>query len=117
MDYMTALAAMRAGLATPELPAVLNRQEVNPPCVFITVKGLDAWTMGGCYEAALSLYVVIGDRNDEAALLALQPLLAGVLEKLEALNLPIVAIEADTVLGTDTATPYPAWRIDTHLTV
>lgn len=117
MNYMTALYALRDALNDEDRPAVLNRQDVNPPCVLITLRGFDQWNIcGTSAEAAIRLYVVIGDRNDEAALLGLSPHLAAVLTLLEELNLPVEAIEAETVQPTETTTPYPAFRIDTHLT-
>lgn len=115
---MPKLIEFKTALNSDELPAVLNRQEVNAPCVLITLRGFDQWSIcGTSAEAALRLYVVVGDRQDEAALLALSPHLAAVLAKLDELNLPIEAIEADQVQDTDSGTNLPAFRIETHLTV
>lgn len=118
MDYMTALTAFKAAMSTDTLPAVINRQEVNAPCLWITLRGFDQWNIcGTSAEAALRLYLIVGDRQDEAALLALSPHLAAVLALLEDLNLPVEAIESDQVQDTDTGTNLPAFRIETHLTV
>lgn len=118
MDYMPQLLALKTALSTPERPAVLNRQEVNPPCVFIALRGFDTWTVcGSTAEASVHLWLIIGDRNDENALLALSPLLSDLLEQLDELGLPVEAIAADQVRVTDTDLPYPSFRIETHLTV
>lgn len=117
MNYWTALTDLKTALNTDERPAVINRQEINPPCVWITLRSLEVWNLcGDSAEAALALYLVIGDRNDANALEALQPLLAELIGQLVELNLPIEAIEADQVRPTDSDTPYPAFRIETHLT-
>lgn len=117
MDYMPRLLALKTALNQPERPAVLNRQEINPPCVFIALRGFDTWTLGPCAEAAVHLWVCVGDRSDQAALEALAPELEAVLALLEAENLPIEAVAADQVLGTETSTPFPAFRIETHLSL
>lgn len=117
MDYMAALEALKTALTVPTRPAVLDRQEINPPCVYITLKGFDSWTFCNGSEAAIHLFVVVGDRSDEAALLALSPHLGAVLALLEDAGLPIEAVQSDQVAGTDTATPFPAFRIETHLTI
>lgn len=117
MDYMTAVYQLRDDLDTPERRAVLNRQDVNPPSVLVTVRGFDLWSLCGSAECSVHLYLVVGDRNDEAALLALSPLLAELLDQLDTLGLPVEAVEADQVPATDGTTPYPAFRIETHLTI
>lgn len=117
MDYMPALYALRDVLNTADLPAVLSRQDVNPPCVFVTLRGFDNWNLCGNAEAALRLYVIVGDRSDEAALLGLSPHVAAVLALMDANNLPVEAIEAEQVLASEGAAPYPAFRIDTHLSI
>lgn len=117
MEYMAALYALRDALVTETRPAVLNRQEINPPCVFIALRGFDTWTLCAGAEASIHLYLCIGDRNDENALLALSPHLADVLEILETAGLPIEAVQADQVPGTDGSTPFPAFRIETRLSI
>lgn len=117
MDYMPRLLELKAAISTPERPAVFNRQEINPPCVFMALRGFDTWNLCDAAEAGIHLWVCVGDRSDEAALEALSPHLAGVLALLEAANLPIENIAADQILGTETATPFPAFRIETHLSL
>lgn len=114
---MPALNALKAALTTDNLPAVLNRQDVNPPSILITLRGFDSWTLCGNAEAGVRLYVVFGDRNDESALAGLAPHLDDVLALMDTLNLPVEAIEADTVAPTEATAAYPAFRIDTHITV
>lgn len=117
MDYLPALAALKAAISRPERPAVFNRQEINPPCVFMALRGFDTWTVCGAAEAGVHLWVCVGDRSDEAALEALAPELDAVLSLLDAAALPIEAVAADQILGTDSSTPYPAFRIETHLSL
>jgi hypothetical protein len=118
IDYLTPLRALRADLNLANRPAVLNRQEINPPCLFIALRGLDQFTFSNdCAEAALYLYLIIGDRQDEAALEALQPHLAALLDQMTQLGLPIELLEADQVRTTETDTALPAFRLETHMNV
>lgn len=118
LDYMPRLLALKAALNTPSLPAVLNRQKLNPPCVFIALRGLDVWTLcADSAEAGVHVWVCVGDKADEAALTELSPLLSGLLERMAAEGLPIELVATDQIRGTDTSTAFPAFRIETHLTV
>jgi hypothetical protein len=118
IDYLTPLKALQAALSLPDRPAVLNRQEINPPCLFVALRGLDQFTYSNdCAEAALYLYLIIGDRNDLAALEGLQPHLGALLDQMTQLGLPVELLEADQVRATETDTALPAFRLETHMTV
>ena len=117
MDYMAALTSLQDELDVAERPAVLSRAKINPPCVYIALRGLDLWTLCNGAEASVHLWVIVGDRDDENALIALGPHLDAVLAQLEDAGLPIEAVAADQVSGTDSTTPLPAFRIETHLSI
>lgn len=119
MDFSQPLEDLVRDLnADPDrLRATLDLTRLNPPGVYVALDEISDWRLGGCGEMTVRLWVAApATATESRSYRQLSALLFGLLDTLDALQLPITSpVRAETLQPAGVGEAYPALTFTTSL--